>query len=58
MPKLSLQLDDLAVDPFQTSRHVEPRGTAHAHAEAALYATLSCKPPCNSLLNTNCPEVC
>lgn len=56
MRKLSLQLDDLAVDSFQTSRHAEPRGTAHA--EAALYATLSCKPPCNSLLNTNCPEVC
>jgi hypothetical protein len=53
MPKLSLQVDDLAVESFETSRGAEQRG-----ADGALYATLSCKPPCNSFLNTNCPEVC
>ena len=56
MPKRSLQLDDLAEDSFETSSHAGPRGAAHA--EPVLYATLSCRPPCNSLLNTNCPEVC
>lgn len=32
MKKLTLQLDQLAVESFTTSAAMEPRGTVHAHA--------------------------
>lgn len=58
MKKLTLRLDDLAVESFNTTTQTEVPGTVHG---AATYANDPCSgllSGCNSLCETDCPTHC